>query len=74
MGPTPPGTGAIAFTLSLTSSKLTSPTILSPYLFMPTSIIIEPSFTQSFFTNFATPTAAIKISAFEHSSFKFFVF
>ena len=29
MGPTPPGTGVIAFALSLTSSKLTSPTILS---------------------------------------------
>ena len=30
IGPTPPGTGVIALTLSFTSSKLTSPTILSP--------------------------------------------
>ena len=41
MGPTPPGTGVIALTLSLTSSKSTSPTILSAILFIPTSIIIE---------------------------------
>ena len=63
-GETPPGTGVIALTLSLTSSKSTSPTILSATLFIPTSIIIESFFTQSPLTKFATPTATIKISAF----------
>ena len=64
IGPTPPGTGVIAFTFSLTCSKSTSPTILPATLFMPTSIIIESFFTQSPLTKFATPTAATKISPF----------
>ena len=38
------------------------------------SITIEFFFTQSSFTNFATPTAAKRISAFKHSCFKSFVF
>ena len=41
MGPTPPGTGVIALTFSLTVSNSTSPIILSPTLLMPTSITIE---------------------------------
>ena len=49
--PAAPGTGVIAFTLSFTSLKSTSPTILLFNLLMPTSIIIESFFTQSFLTN-----------------------
>ena len=69
IGPTPPGTGVIALDFSFTVSKSTSPTILSPSLFIPTSITIEFFFTQSSFTNLATPTAATMISAFKHSCF-----
>jgi len=74
MGPTPPGTGVNAFAFFETSSKSTSPTMPLSVLLIPTSITIEFFFTQSSFTNLATPTAAIRISAFKHSCFKSFVF
>ena len=74
IGPTPPGTGEIALTLSFTSLKLTSPTILLSTLFIQTSIIIESFLTQSPFIKFALPTAATIISAFLHSPFKSLVF
>ena len=67
--PTPPGTGVIALTLFFTSSNITSPTKLDFIhfqhfiLFIPTSIIIAPSFTQSLFTNSGFPIAATNISA-----------
>ena len=54
IGPTPPGTGVILETLSITELKSTSPTILYPFSFsasirlIPTSIIIEPFRASSF--------------------------
>ncbi len=74
IGPTPPGTGVIAFANFETSSKSTSPTIPSSVLFIPTSITMDPFLTQSPLTSFGIPTATTKMSAFRHSSFKFFVF
>ena len=48
IGPTPPGTGAMKFTLLITSLKFTSPKILILsfifFLLMPTSIIVALSF------------------------------
>ena len=61
MGPTPPGTGVMAFTFSFTSSKWTSPTSLPLILLIPTSITIDPSFIQLPLTKFGTPAAATKI-------------
>ena len=78
IGPTPPGTGDIALTLFSTSLNKTSPTsfdfssfILT--LFIPTSIIIAPSFTQSLSTNSGYPIAAIRMSAFLQMSSIFLV-
>ena len=74
IGPTPPGTGVIAFATFETSSKSTSPTKPLSVLFIPTSITIASFFTQSPLTNSGLPTAAIIISALLHSAFKSFVF
>ena len=70
IGPTPPGTGVIAFATLETSSKSTSPSKPFSVLFIPTSITIAPFFTQSPLTNFGSPTAATIISALLHSFFK----
>ena len=54
IGPTPPGTGVIAFATLETVVNFTSPTnlllLFSSFgnLFIPTSITIDPSLTQSF--------------------------
>ena len=74
IGPTPPGTGVIALATLETSSKSTSPTKPESVLLIPTSITIAPFFTQSPFTNWGMPTAAIIISALRHSFYKSFVF
>src|SRR6056300_679875 len=78
IGPTPPGTGVIAFTLSFTFSKSTSPTsFLLPFSsirLIPTSITTQSDLTQSCFTNFAIPTDATKMSAPWQIFFKFLVF
>ena len=74
MGPTPPGTGVIAFATLDTSSKSTSPTSPLSVLLIPTSITIAPFLTQSPLTSFGLPAAATIISALLHSDFKSFVF
>jgi len=69
IGPTPPGTGEIALTLSLTSLKLTSPSIfLLLKVFIPTSTIVAFSLTFSFPIRLWLPAATIRIS---HSSVPF---
>ena len=66
IGPTPPGTGVIAFATFETSSKSTSPTKPESVLLIPTSITIAPFLTQSLLTSYGFPTAAIIISALLH--------
>ena len=79
MGPTPPGTGVIWLTLSLTFSKSTSPSNFHPdfvrlegTLVIPTSMIQAPSFIISEVTKLAFPKATISMSAFLQISFMFF--
>ena len=74
IGPTPPGTGVIAFATFKTWSKSTSPTMPESVLLIPTSITMAPFLTQSPLTNLGIPTAAIIISALRHSTFKSFVY
>ena len=82
IGPTPPGTGVIAFANLLQFSKSTSPInfdLVSPFysiliLLMPTSIITAPCFIQLDFTKFGLPTAATIISLVLQISSIFFVF
>jgi hypothetical protein len=62
LDPTPPGTGVKAFATFETSSKFTSPTIPFSVLFIPTSITIVPSLTQSPLTSSGIPTAATIMS------------
>ena len=66
--PTPPGTGVIARAFGSTDSKWTSPLRPSSVRFMPTSITVTPSFTQSPVTSSGTPTAATMMSARRHTS------
>src|SRR5205823_14582018 len=70
MGPTPPGTGEIAFAFRRTASKSTSPTVREPLFavgsgmrLMPTSMTTTPSRTMSAVTNRGEPIAATRISA-----------
>ena len=51
MGPTPPGTGVIAFATLETESKSTSPTMPESVLLIPTSMTMAPFYTQSPLTN-----------------------
>ena len=62
-GPTPPGTGVMNDALADAPSNSMSPTILSPTLFIPTSMTIALSFIQSPFILSGLPTAVIRISA-----------
>ena len=64
MGPTPPGTGVMAETISLTPSKSTSPQSLpSSPRFMPTSTMTAPGLTMSRVMSLALPMAGIRKSA-----------
>ncbi|OQB74635.1 MAG: hypothetical protein BWX90_00197 [bacterium ADurb.Bin132] len=63
IGPTPFGTGEIAYATSFASSNATSPTCLpSSSLLVPTSTTQAPGFIQSPLTISALPTAATTIS------------
>ncbi len=69
LGPTPPGTGAMALALWAASSKATSPLRIRlpsaafPTSFTPTSITTAPGFTQSPLTYSLTPAATTRMSA-----------
>ena len=67
MGPTPPGTGVMAFAFLLTSSKSTSPQRPLSVRLMPTSMTTAPSFTISAVMNFGLPMAAKTKSASRHT-------
>src|SRR6266705_2610474 len=69
IGPTPPGTGEMAFALSFTASKSTSPTVRYPPFapgsgmrLMPTSITTAPLRTMSALRKRGEPIATARMS------------
>ena len=76
IGPTPPGTGVMAPAILQASLYSTSPISfpLDASRLMPTSMTVEPVFNHSPFMNSGRPTAAIRMSASEHTLGKSIVF